>query len=96
VENRLAPLYRSNPAGGKGLPVAYSVHLVQDRNSRIARAQKIGVQRMDRPLEAATVGHGPPGSDEGLGCDLTAEDAEAVLGRTETSVNIHFELFEVK
>jgi hypothetical protein len=90
VEHRLAPLYRRNPTGGKRLSVAYAVNLVQDRDARVARPKEIGVQGMDRPLEASTVAYRSSGGDERLRCDLATEHPQAVLRRAEASVQVHF------
>jgi hypothetical protein len=58
VEDRLAVLTRDHPAGAEGPAVAGALHVVHDRDRRVAGAQEVGVQRVDLavPLDGAHPG----------------------------------------
>src|SRR6266480_1034606 len=74
MEDRLAVLDRDHPAGGERLPVADAIHQVEDRGRRVARAEEIGMQRVD----VAAVDRAARG-DQRLPGHLAAEDPLAVL-----------------
>ena len=75
VEDGLAVLDGHDPAGGERAAVADAVDLVEDRHRRVAGAQEVGVQRVDRPVGARRAGRG----DQRLAGHLAAEHPLAVL-----------------
>ena len=71
--------------------VADAVDLIDDRNGRIASAQKIGMQRMRRP-----VFHGAAGGDQGLADHLAAEDALPADLWAQAAKEISLQRFEIE
>jgi hypothetical protein len=96
VENWLALLDGGNPSGRKGTTVADPVHLVEDRDTWVAGAQKVGMQRVNGSLEASPIRDRPSSCNQRLCSDLAPEDAKSMLGRAETTVEVDFELLEVE
>lgn len=96
MEDRFAVLDRGDPPGGKGTAVSNAVHLVDDRYPRIPWPQEVSVERMDRPVSAPAVPDGAPGCDQRLGGDLSSEDPQPLLVRTEPSVQIDLKCLEIK
>ena len=74
VEDGPAVLDGDDPPGGERAAVADAVHLVEDRDRRVAGAQEVRVQRVH-----PAVLDGAPGRHEGLPGHLAAEDALALL-----------------
>ncbi len=85
-------LDRGDATGGEAPPVTQALDLIDDRNRRVARPEKIGVQRVDD--EAAL--HRSPGGDQRLSRDLAAEDAHPVLLRRAAPEEVQLELLEIE
>jgi hypothetical protein len=91
VKDRAAALDRHHAPGREALAVADAVHLVEDRDLRVARAQEVRVQRVyDVVLDGAA------GRDQRLPRDLAAEHALAVLLRAAPAEDVHLQLLEVE
>lgn len=96
MEDGFAPLDGCDPTSGKRSPVSNTVHLVQDRDPRVAGTEKVGVQGMHRTFGASAIGHGPSRRDEGLCRDLSAEDAQALVRGAAAPVQVDLEGFQVE
>lgn len=90
-KDRLAVLYGDDIARGETAPVAYPVHLENDRYFRVAAEQEIAMQRMRQP-----VFDGAPRRNQRLADDLSAENALPAILRAETPEQVDFELLKVE
>ena len=91
MEDRVAVLDRYDAASRERAPVTNPLHLVDDRNRRIAGTEEVGVQGVD---EAAR--HRARCGNEGLTGHLAAEDSLAFLIGTFTPEEVLFDLFEIE
>jgi len=91
VEDRLAVLDRNDAARRERLAVTNPVDLVEDRIVWVARAQEVGVERVDESLL-----DGAPGRNERLRRDLAAEDAQSGPFEVPTSEDVHLDGLEVE
>ena len=96
MEDRLPALDGGHPPGGERPTVAYPVHLVQDRDLRVAGAEEVGVEGVHRTFRAGAIGDRSPGRHQGLGRDLAAEHPKSVLRRADATVEVDLERLEVE
>ena len=71
VKNRSPVLDSHDTAGRETAAIADAINFVKDRCRRIAWAKKVGVERVDH---AAGLINCARSSNQGLACDLAAED----------------------
>ena len=91
VVDGAAVLDGHDATGGEAATVADPVDLVEDRDTRVARSQEVRVQRVDGPdLDGA------PRRHQGLGGDLAAEGALALLFGVTSPKGIDLDAFEVQ
>ena len=88
----MAVLDRDDAAGDEALAVADAVDLVDDRHSRIAGPQEIGVQRMRLAIRLDGAGR----RDERLAEHLAAENALPTIFRAATAEEVVLERLQVE
>jgi hypothetical protein len=90
VKNRPAVLDRGHPPGREAATIAGAVHVIENGDRRIAEPQEVRVEGVGNAfIDRPTRGH------QGLGQDLTAEDALPAL-RAVAPEDVHLELLEVE
>jgi hypothetical protein len=80
-----------HPPRGEARSIANALHIVDDRHFRVAREQKIGVQRMGEPAV-----HSAARGNQCLPDDLPAEHALPAVLRAAAAKQIYLQLFEVE
>ncbi len=96
MEDGLTSLSGRDPASGKRPPVANSIHLVEDRDFRIARPEKVGVEGVHRAFDPGPIGDGATRRHQSLRGHLAAEDPQAILRRADATVEIHVQGFQIE
>ncbi len=91
VVDRPTVLHGHHAPRREALAVADAVDFVEDRNLRIARTQKVRVQRVDVALI-----HGAPRRHECLGGDLSTEDALTLLVGLDPAEDVLLDRLEVE
>jgi len=90
-KDRLAVLDSRHRAGSERATVPDAVDHVKDRMVRISRTQEVGVEGVD----SAALDR-PPGGDESLRSDLTAEDPTPHLVEAHPAEDVHLDLLEIE
>ena len=91
IEDGTAVLDRDDASGGERATVADAVHLVEDRDRGITRAQEVAVQRVD-----ASALDGPARGHQRLRGDLPAEHPLAVLVGADAPEDVDLDRFEIE
>jgi hypothetical protein len=91
-ENRLAALDRDHPARGERTAVPDPVDLVHNRNTRVAAADEVRVQRVHMPFRRDS----PAGRDQRLAGDLPAEHPDRAVGGAHPAEDVVLDAFEVE
>ncbi len=91
-EDRLPVLNGDHPAGREGPAVVHAVDGVDDGRAGVPDAQEVRVQGVGEPV----LGDRPPGGDQRLGRDLSAEDARDDGGPGLAAEDVLLDLLQVE